>query len=200
MRKIGSIDSLFPKTRQMILAATYLSPKRWWYLSELASHLHLTPSSLQRELVSLVKSGILRQKKEGKQVYFKAEEDSPFYSDLRGLILKTVGLVDILQKALDPFLKQIQFAFVFGSVAKGDEHSKSDVDILIIGDVTLAQVSPAIRKAEEEIGRLINVAIYSYKDFSAKLKSEHHFIMNIMKSKKLFIFGEPIELARAFGK
>src|SRR5437868_10197031 len=132
------IDALFPKTRQATLAATFGEPRRWWYMRELARHLRLTPSSLQRELASLVRAGILVQKRDGKHVYFQAATESPIFQELQGLILKTAGLADVIRDALKPLANRIQWAFVYGSVARSQEHSASDVDLMIIGHVGLA--------------------------------------------------------------
>ena len=123
MRTGPSVDALFPKTRQAILAATFGEPRRWWYMRELARHLRLTPSSLQRELASLVRGGILVQKREGKHVYFQAATESPIFQELQGLILKTVGLADVIRDALKPLSDRIRWAFVYGSVARSEEHS-----------------------------------------------------------------------------
>jgi DNA-binding transcriptional ArsR family regulator len=103
MRNIRPIDALFPKTRQQLLAATFGQPERWWYMSELASHLKTSPSSLQRELKGLVQSGILQQRREGKRVYFKAEPQLPFFAELRSLIEKTVGVASVIADALRKF-------------------------------------------------------------------------------------------------
>src|SRR5438132_10376966 len=121
MRTSASIDALFPKTRQAILAATVGQPRRWWYMRELARHLRLTPSSLQRELASLVRAGILVEKREGKHVYFRAAENSPIFHELRGLILKTVGLADVIHEALKSLKDRIQWAFVYGSIARSQQ-------------------------------------------------------------------------------
>jgi|SRR5208337_212723 len=118
MRTASSVDALFPRTRQAILGATFGDPRRWWYMRELARHLRLTPSSLQRELASLVRGGILVQKREGKHVYFQAAMDSPIFAELQGLILKTVGLADVVREALRPLADRIRWAFIFGSVAR----------------------------------------------------------------------------------
>src|SRR5208282_2163678 len=141
MRTGSSIDALFPRTRQAILAATFGEPRRWWYMRELARHLRLTPSSLQRELASLVRGGILVQKREGKHVYFQAAVDSPIFEELQGLILKTAGLADVVREELKPVADRIQWAFIYGSVARSEEHPASDVDLMIIGHVGLALVS-----------------------------------------------------------
>lgn len=126
MRTSRSLDVLFPKTRQAILAATFAAPQRWWYMRELARHLRRTPSSLQRELASLVRGGILLQRHEGKHVYFKAAADSPIFPELQSLILKTAGLADVIRDALKPLADRIQWAFIYGSVARSEEHTASD--------------------------------------------------------------------------
>lgn len=200
MRTTASSDALFPKTRQAILAATFLEPQRWWYMRELARHLHLSPSSLQRELHSLVKGGILRQEREGKHVYFQAAADSPIFQELRGIVLKTTGLVEVIRSALKPFAGRIQWAFIYGSVARSAEHSASDVDLMIVGRVGLAALSPALRKAEQKINRAVNPTIYTREEFGSKVKSNHHFLTTVLHSKKLFVLGDPGEFGKTLGK
>src|SRR5207247_9675642 len=102
MRTSATIDALFPKARQAILAATFGEPQRWWYMRELARHLRLTPSSLQRELASLVRGGILLQRRQGKHLYFQAATASPIFQELQGLIPKAVGLRDVIRAMLNP--------------------------------------------------------------------------------------------------
>jgi DNA-binding transcriptional ArsR family regulator len=98
MRKIRPLDALFPKTRQGILAALYMDPLREWYLSDLARHLRVQPSSLQRELASLVGAGILRRRADGNRIYYAAEVDSPLFGDLHGLLLRTGNSENLTQE------------------------------------------------------------------------------------------------------
>jgi len=200
MRTVSSIDALFPKTRQAILAATFLEPQKWWYMRELARHLRLTPSTLQRELDSLVRGGILRQKREGKHVYFQPATDSPIFEELRGLLLKTVGLADVIRNALKPFTERIQWAFIYGSLARVEEHAASDVDLMIIGQVGLAEVSSPLRKAEQRLTRAVNPTIYTSDQFASKVQSNHQFIAGVLRSKKIFLLGDAREFDRTFSK
>ena len=200
MRTAPSVDALFPKTRQAILAATFGEPQRWWYMRELARHLRLTPSSLQRELASLVRGGILLQRREGKHVYFQAATDSPIFQELQGLILKTVGLADVIRDVLKPLADRIQWAFIYGSVARSGEHSAGDVDLMVIGQLGLADVSSPLRKAERRLNRAVNPTTYTANEFGDKVKSNHHFITTVLRSKKLFILGDPLEFGSTFGK
>jgi DNA-binding transcriptional ArsR family regulator len=200
MRTSPSVGALFPKTRQSILAATFGEPHRWWYMRELARHLRLTPSSLQRELASLVRGGILHQRREGKHVYFQAATESPIFEELQGLILKTVGLADIIRDALRPLASRIQWAFIYGSVARSEERSESDVDLMLIGQVELADISSPLRKAERRLNRAVNPTTYTPDEFAGKLKSNNHFVETVLRSKKLFILGDPGEFAGTFGQ
>src|SRR5713226_8292354 len=123
MRKTRTLATLFPTLRGELLAATLTRPDKWWYLSELAEFLRTTPSSLQRELKALVAGGILRRRRDGTRTYFKAETRSPLFPELRGLLEKTAGLLPTLQQALEPFQARIDCAFVYGSLARSQEHA-----------------------------------------------------------------------------
>jgi len=200
MRTLSSIDALFPKTRQAILAATLLEPQKWWYMRELAKHLNLTASTLQRELDSLVRGGILRKRREGKHVYFQPATDSPVFEDLRGLLLKTAGLAEVIRTALEPFTDRIQWAFIYGSMAKTEERAASDVDLMIIGRVGLAEISSPLRKIEQRLGRAVNPTIYTSDQFAGKVKANQQFIGEVLRSKKIFLLGSIREFDRTFGK
>jgi uncharacterized protein len=191
---------LFPRVRKAILASTLMRPERWWYLSDLARHLRMRPSSLQRELSSLIAAGILRRKREGNRVYFQPDPECPLFPELRGLMIKTAGLLDVLREALAPFADIIRWAFVYGSVARSDERSSSDVDLMIIGQVGLADIVPALRRAEGRIARPINPSVYTPEEFRSKLKAGNHFLQSVLKEKVVFILGQGDELAATIGK
>src|SRR5882762_2744202 len=112
MRKSPVLNALFPAIRQEILAATLLSPKKSWYLSELASHLGTSPSSLQRELDSLTESGVLERKLDGRRVYYRAQAGSPVFHALRELLSKTAGLIPALQSEMAKFHGRIRWAAI----------------------------------------------------------------------------------------
>jgi predicted nucleotidyltransferase len=199
MRKKRALDSLFPRTRQTVLTATLLQPDRWWYLSDLAKYLGVSPSSLQRELAALVSADILRQRRDGNRVYFQANPDCPFLPELQGLLVKTAGMVDVLCEALTPFQERIDWAFIYGSVARAEELATSDVDLMIIGKVGLAELAPALRHAEKGLSRAVNPTLYTYEEFATKLRARDHFLASVLDGARLFILGDPHELAAATG-
>lgn len=199
MRKEIS-EALFPETRRAILAATLLEPERWWYMSDLARHLGVSPSSLQRELQSLVSAGILLRRQEGRQVYFRANPECPVLEELQGLMVKTAGVADVLRDALAPFSDAIECAFVYGSFAKGTVVSESDVDLMVIGNVNLSGLSSALKDAGERIGRSVNPTVYPAKEFAKKLASGQHFLSTVMREEKLYLIGDDDKLAETSGR
>lgn len=200
MRNSPVLSALFPHVRQRVLAATLTRPDKWWYLSELADRLDTSPSSLQRELYSLVASGILAHRREGTRAYFKAETKSPVFRDLQRLFEKTAGLATTMEQLLKPFGDKILCAFVYGSVARGREHVTSDVDLMVIGRAGLSDLSPVLRKAEERLGREVNVTTYSPEEFQDRIKSRDHFLTAVLRGPKQFVRGGQSDLDEIVGK
>lgn len=197
MRKTSLIAVLLPKTRRAVLAATVMHPEKWWFLADLARHIGVPPSSLQREMDALVHGGVLLRRREGKQVYFKPDPNCPILSELQGIMVKTLGLVDVLRETLAQFKKAIKIAFVYGSIARSEEISESDVDLMIVGDVSLSDLAPAIQEAEEKLGRQVNPVLFSPREYAEKLKQGQHFLKNVLEGEKLFLFGSQDDLAAA---
>jgi predicted nucleotidyltransferase len=193
-------NALFPRTRQAVLAATVLHPDKWWYLTDLARHLGLTPSSLQRELKALVEVGILNRREEGRQVYFRPNPDCPILPELKSIMAKTAGLTDVLRFALQSVSDSIECAFVFGSVARAEEFSASDVDLFILGTVSLADLSLALKGIQEKLGSTVNPAVYTPLEFADKISAGHHFLLTVLHDEKLFIIGDEDDLATASGR
>ena len=199
MRTSPVLDALFPAVRQRILAATLLQPDKWWYLTELASHLGTAPSSLQRELESLTRSGLLERKQDGRRTYHRANTSSPAFSDLESLFAKTAGLIPALQAELEPFGRAITWAFLYGSVARAEEAAHSDVDVMVVGSVGTAELVPALKRLERRFGREINLTRYSEEEFCRKVRNGDHFLASVLKAKRVLLKGSDHELAAVAG-
>lgn len=199
MRKSSPIDPIINKTTQALLAATVLQPDRWWYLSDLAKYLRRSPSTLQKPLAALVVAEVLLRRKEGNRVYFRANSACPFLCDLQGLIAKTVGLADVLRELLEPLGKQLEVAFVHGSVARSGENAFSDIDLIAIGSLGLAELSPILEEAELRLGRPVNANVYSSQEFAKKIVAKNHFLCSVLEKDKLFVAGAADDLERIAG-
>ncbi len=196
MRK-NLLDALFPRTRQNILAALLLSPERRWYLSDLAQHLKVSPSSLQRELASLAEAEVVCREADGKRVYFWANPEFPLLPDLQSIFAKTVGLADRLRETLAPFGDEIEAAFVFGSVARRERTAQSDVDVLIVGSVAMTKLALPLRDLERTLQLPINVTHYTASEFQDKRRQGNHFLNTVLQEQKIFLKGSEHELAIA---
>ena len=186
---------LFSKTRRAVLGLILSHPDRAFYLREIVKLTGLGIGQLQREFEQLNAAGIIRRFEQGRHVYFQADQNCPVYDELRGIIRKTVGVADELRRALVPLRERIVVAFIFGSIARGDENSGSDLDVMIIGDVTLSEVVEAVRGSEDTLLRPVNPTVYPVKEFTAKLVAKQHFLTRVMASEKLLLIGDEHDLA-----
>ena len=130
----------------------------------------------------------------GRQVYYHANRSLPIFEELVSILQKTSGLVEILANALMPFSDQIVTAFVFGSVGRGTESITSDVDVLIIGEISFSEIITAFYPVQEMIGREINPKVYQQEEWKKLVSKKDPFVQEILKSPKLFIIGKVNEL------
>ncbi len=193
MRKF-ILDALFPRTRQAVLSAVLLRPEKWWYLTDLANHLGVSPSSLQRELASLVDGDLLISRRDGKRVYYKVNQHCPIVKELQTIFVKTSGIADVINSSLRRFKGKIELAFIYGSVARAEELSTSDVDLMVVGDVGLADLAPGLIRAEKALGREVNPTIYSPQEFYLKRKEGDSFVDTVLSDSKIFLKGSDREL------
>lgn len=199
MRNLRTLDALLPKTRQGILAATIVQPQKAWYVSELARRMGVPSSSLQRELHDLSLVGILKTHRQGHMVYYQANKDSPVFADLHGLLLKTAGLVDVLEDALKSLAARLRTAFVYGSIAAGSEESDSDIDLMVVGQISPTDLALPLRRARELLGRDINPTVYTPAEFDKKRAANDHFLKQVLDKPKLFVLGNKDELGKVAG-
>ena len=199
MRNNCLLDALLPKTRQGILAALLGQPEKTWYVSELARRMGVPSSSLQRELQDLTTVGILKNHRQGRMAYYQANTDSPVFAELRGLILKTAGLVDVLAEALKPLVAKLRLVFVYGSIASGNEKSDSDIDLMVVGKVAPAELALPLRRARELLGRDINPTVYTPAEFDKKRNSQDTFLSQVLAKPRLLVIESQNDLGKASG-
>lgn len=182
------------------MATLLLSPERSWYLSDLAKHLHVQPSSLQRELVSLTEAGIFSRETDGNRVYYQANPAFPLLPELQSIFAKTTGLADSVRNTLEPFWDDIDLAFIFGSIARGERMARSDVDVLIVGNIGMADLALPLRELEQALGIPVNVTHFTAAEFRDKRRRNNHFLQTILRDRKIFLKGTEHELADIAGE
>ena len=188
--------ALFGRTRRALLALLYGHPDEAYYLRQLARWGGLGLGAVQREVKRLTEVGILRRTVRGHQVYFQANPECPVFAELKGLVVKTAGAADALREALTPLAGRIKVAFIYGSIARLQQKNASDVDLMVVGEVSFGEVVSALRAAQELLHREINPAVYSPAEFQSKLRARHHFLSSVLRNEKVFVVGDEHELAR----
>lgn len=187
-------SALFGKSMRSILATLFARPDEEFYLRELARVAATTASSLQRDLAALVGAGIVLRALRGHQVYFRANRACPIFDELRGLVVKTFGIADVLKQALQPLSDAIEAAFVYGSVARGEERAASDIDLFVVGEVSFGDVVEALTPAQRKLAREINATVFDPAEFAGKANEGSHFVTTVRAEKKLFVIGGENEL------
>lgn len=138
---------------------------------------------------------VLNKRQEGNRTYYQANTNCPIFNELQGILIKTVGICDKLASALQPLLRQIHTAFIYGSIARREEMSTSDVDIMIIGKIKLADIIMKFKPVEKIIDREINPTVYHINEFKKGLRDKSNFLMEVIEGEKVFIIGNENKLA-----
>ena len=188
-------EALFPKVRQPVLAVLFGTPDRSFYANEVIALAQSGKGAVQRELAGLSEVGLLTVSRQGNQKHYQANAATPVFAKLRALVLKTMGLADVLRAALAPLADQISIAFVFGSIAKQTDTAQSDVDLLVVSDsLGYADLFAALEDATRTLGRTINPAIYTQAEFAARLQGDNAFVHRAMQQPKIWLMGQETTL------
>jgi len=200
IRSDSTAEALFTsKARLAVLELLCLRAGERFYLREIAARTRLPVRAVQRELSRLEAVGLLTSRAEGNRRYFRANRQSPVFSDLRALLLKTVGLGDLLRNQLEGARPEILSAFIFGSYARGADSAPSDIDLMIIGSGTGRSLARLLAPAREALGREINPVLMSRAEFRRKVAEGNHFLLNVLREPKIFLIGGEDELAEIAG-
>ena len=185
-------DALFTKTQQRVLGLLYGKPEQSFYLNEIVRLADMGKGAVSRELAKLTKAGLLTVMRQGNQSHYQANADNPIFDELKVIVQKTFGVVDVLKTALATLLPGLELAFIYGSIAKGSEHANSDIDVLLVGDgLSYGEVMTLLDNAEQALGRTINPTLYSPLDFAMRVKAKQSFITRLMEQPKLWLKEPP---------
>ena len=188
-------DALFPKVRQRVLAVLFGTPDRSFYANEVIALAQSGTGAVQRELAALSEAGLLTVSKQGNQKHFQANTAAPVFTELRGLILKTMGLADMLQAALIPLAPQIEAAFVYGSVANQQDTASSDIDLMIVSpSLGYADVFGALETAATTLGRKINPTLYTPLEIARRRERDNAFVTRVLQQPKIWLIGSEEQL------
>lgn len=188
-------DVLFTGVQQRVLGILFGMPERSFYRNELMRLSGSGKGALQRELDRLEQSGLVTVRPVGNQKHYQANKDAPIFDELRGIVVKTFGLADIVRNALLPLAREITAAFIFGSIAKRSDTSASDIDVFVVSDkLGYQDVIAALLPAEPTLGRKINPTIHSSAELALKRKERNSFVVRVLEQPKIFLIGSEHDL------
>jgi predicted nucleotidyltransferase len=194
----GLADVLFSKTQRRVLALLFGSPERSYYTNEIVRLAGVGIGAVQRELERLERTGLVVTSKVGVQKHYQANRQAPIFNELHGIVVKTFGVAEPLRDALAPLAKRIRIAFVYGSVAKGTDTARSDIDLMIVSDdLSFTDLIPVLSPVEQRVGRSINPSILGPVEWREKLADTGGFLQRVMVQPKIFLIGGEDDLSSA---
>ena len=187
---------LFPGYRRRVLALLLLQPDEPLHGREIARRTGLPSGTLTRELGRLADAGILKRERRGNQLLYCAERACPVFEELASILRKTSGVAGVLAAALAPARDRIRVAFVYGSLASGREHSGSDVDLMIVGEVGFGEAVRLLHPAQATLAREIAPKVYGVKEWAQKRRAPDAFLREVLAKPKIFVIGAQHELGK----
>jgi predicted nucleotidyltransferase len=187
------------RTLVRLLSVFLMNPGRSYYQQELVRLLGDSLRPVQLALAKLERAALIVKRREGKQVYYSVETTHPAFADLKSLFAKTFALGDVLRAALEPIADEVQFAFVYGSVAAGEERASSDVDVFLVGSASRGALSEVLGASEATLGREVNLSLYTAERFDAALAANDPFVARLLELPQLWLVGDPREFERLAG-
>lgn len=188
-------DALFTRGQQRVLGILFGNPDRSYYTGEIIALSDTGTGAVQRVLARLESAGLLTASRVGNQKRYQANHAASVFTQLHELALKTFGLADILRDAVSPLASQIDAAFVYGSIAKGEDLATSDVDLMVISDsVSYGDIYLRLEDAAARLGRKINPTIYSHAALRKGVKDRNAFVTRVLAQPKIWLLGDESEL------
>jgi predicted nucleotidyltransferase len=186
------VDIVSSRVKAQVLRILFGTTPTELHLRELVRRSGLSIGTVQQELRRLTRIGVVLARRDGNRLYYRSNPDHPLFPELRSLVLKTDGLVGVLEQALAD--EEVQLAFVFGSVASGEAKAESDVDLMIVGSVGLRRVTQLLSGVADRVGREINPQVLTPGEFQARKRRKDHFLSSVLETPKLFVKGNEHDL------
>jgi predicted nucleotidyltransferase len=188
--RITVADALFTKSQQRVLAVLFGNPHRTFYANEVIDLAGVGSGATQRELAKLEGAGLVTVNRVGKQKHYQANAAAAVFEPLRELILKTSGLAGLLLSALAPVAEEISAAFVYGSIAKGEDSATSDVDLMVVSEsLAYADLFALLEEASSQLGRAVSPTIYTPAELTKRVRQKNSFVTRVLAQPKIWLIG-----------
>lgn len=193
---ISIADAVFSNVQRRVLTVLFSNPDRSFFGNEIIGLAASGSGAVQRELARLEAASLVTVERLGRQKHYRANPASPVFAELRSLIVKTSGLVEPIRAALAPAVDDIRLAFVYGSTAKGQERSTSDIDLMVVSDtLAYAELFSMLEPATRALGRSINPSLHSMEELQRRRSEGNAFVNRVLEQPKLWVIGGEHDLS-----
>jgi predicted nucleotidyltransferase len=199
MAAVSIADALFSRTRKAVIGLLFAQPGQAVHLRELARMAGVSPSMMAKEMELMLRAGLVEERRDGNRRLFQANRSSPVFPELAGLARKTTGVADALREALAA-VQGIELAFVFGSVARGEDTAASDVDLFVVGECEYGELLQACQLAAQALGRPVNPVLYTAAELAERVREGNPFIEDVRRHARISLTGRDDDIARALGE
>ena len=194
-RPFSLADALFSKVQQRVLGVLFGNPDRSFFASEVIALAGTGTGAVQRELMRLAATGLVTVKRMGRQKHYQANPAAPVFAELRGLVVKTSGVADVVRAGLFPLRDRIHAAFIYGSIARSEYTAASDVDLMVVSDdLTYGDVFGALEETARRLGRKLNPTVYTRREMQTRLKQDNAFITRVLAQPRIWLVGDELAL------
>ncbi len=186
---------LSSRARVEILKLFLFNPENGYYQRQISKLTGQSIRAVQREVKKLEEIGLIKKNEEGNRIYYKINRKSPIFEELKRIFFKTVGIAEVLRREFKD-TELIEVAFIYGSYAKDEEDLRSDIDLMVIGEISSRKLSSILSKPKNELGREINYVVFDVEDFRNKVNSKEHFLNTVLNEEKIFLVRDEDGLRR----
>ena len=172
-----------------ILNILLLNADEEFYQADLAKKTNQALIQIQRATKTLEFIGLITSTKKGRMIYYKAVKNHPAFEDLKRLFFKTLSIGAQIQHALHSLKTEIDLAFIFGSVAKNNETTDSDIDLFIVSNLPLRKITSLLGPLSKELQKELNPVVFESTEFQNKISKNDHFLLQLLESPKIWIIG-----------
>jgi len=189
------LEKLFTsKTRIKLLELLLFNPQKEFHIRQISRMIGISAPYIAKELKNLKEINLIIEFRKGNLKLFKINKKAPIFEEIKRIFLKTESFGEILIKNLKNL--DVKYALIYGSFASGKESEKSDIDLLIIGDVNEEKILEVIRSLELKTAREVNYILWNSKEFEEKIREKHHLLIDIIKKPFIMLIGDKNEFRK----
>jgi DNA-binding transcriptional ArsR family regulator len=186
-------DFMISRVRVQIMELFFSQPSEMFFVREITRHTHEEINAVRRELDRMLSAGILKSEERGNRLYYYLNKNYSFFPEILRMVKKSTGLGQKLVK-LKKKLGTIKFVMFSGKFVHVDQSKRTDVDILIVGDVVLPELEAIMKEEEEKIGREISYTVLPEDEFEFRKQRRDPFLMEVLYGTRVMVIGSEEEL------